>query len=164
MYSCSTTCLSLRSVQQNFTPKDSHQQTNILLFQFGIGHLTWRPTYVVLLPAAYMCHKIIVMQHSTFLDIWQRHIAQQHTQNALLCCHCKNGYANDPVLLYTYFVYFIYIKISGDIWVGTRNLLNNRPVHDPHCSRDVRLATRWSSVACLTEGDGWTDSPSKSFF
>jgi len=40
-----TTYLSLRSVYPNYTCKERHESTNIILFQCNIRHFTRRPTY-----------------------------------------------------------------------------------------------------------------------
>jgi len=40
--------------------------------------------------ATYICHKIIVVQHSLFMYSWQWHVAQEHTRNLLFLCHCNN--------------------------------------------------------------------------
>ena len=47
--------------------------------------------------------KNTVVQRSIFLYSWQRHVAQQHTQYALLCFHWSNGCANTPE--YCFFAY-----------------------------------------------------------
>jgi hypothetical protein len=54
----------------------------------------------------YICHKIIVVQHSLFMYSWQWHVAQELTQNSLLLCHCNNGQANMPERLYVHSLCF----------------------------------------------------------
>jgi hypothetical protein len=38
----------------------------------------------------------IIAQRSKCLYRWQRHVSQQRTENALLCFHWNNSYANVP--------------------------------------------------------------------
>jgi hypothetical protein len=42
-----------------------------------VGHFTWRPQYVLLLPARYTRHKSISVRHSVLLNCWQWHEAQR---------------------------------------------------------------------------------------
>ena len=76
----------------NYTSEQGREQTYDLWFQC---HFTWTPSYVSFLLATLICQKSIVVQQSTFLYSWQWHVAQ-HTQNALLCFHCNNGYSKAP--------------------------------------------------------------------
>jgi hypothetical protein len=76
--------------------KKGHEQTKFLLFQCSIGHLTWRPTYVLLLLEISICHESIFEQHLTFLHGWQCHRAQQQALNALLLFLCNDGYTKAP--------------------------------------------------------------------
>jgi len=43
------------------------ETVNIFMFQCGTRHFTWRPAYVLLLPATWNSYKSIVAQHWVFL-------------------------------------------------------------------------------------------------
>jgi hypothetical protein len=64
LINCETTYMSVRFLQPNCTPQTGHDRTNILLFQCNILQYTWRPTYILLLPATQICHESIVVLHS----------------------------------------------------------------------------------------------------
>jgi hypothetical protein len=56
---CATTYLPLGSIQQNFTSKVDHEQTNTLLLQCNIGHLTRTPTASHIIAGKVHFHKNI---------------------------------------------------------------------------------------------------------
>jgi hypothetical protein len=50
-----------------------------------IRHITWIPTYVLLLPEIQILYKNIFVQQTIFLYCWQLHAAQQYTRR-IHCC------------------------------------------------------------------------------
>jgi hypothetical protein len=62
----------------------------------NMGHFTWRPTYVWLLPAKYIRHKSVCVQHPVFLYCSRRQYLRDVHRSALLHLHCNNGYGNAP--------------------------------------------------------------------
>ena len=73
------------SDKQVLSLKEAIKKTSIPLYQCGIGHFTWWPTYVVLLPATYVCLKSIVAQHSISSYSSQWRVAQRHPHRMRWC-------------------------------------------------------------------------------
>ena len=61
----------------------------------NIRQFTWRPKYILLLPATSIRLMFIFVQHSVLCCL-QWHVAKQDTQNVLLRFSCNNDYANAP--------------------------------------------------------------------
>jgi len=63
VWTCTVLFTALRSATTskfcpNYASEEGHEQTtNVLLFQFTIGHVTRRPAYVWLLPATWILPK-----------------------------------------------------------------------------------------------------------
>ena len=92
----------------NCTSEEGHEQTNVLLYHYSIGHVTWRPTYVLLLPGIWICIKALLSKLSIFnahcdsdillnkkhsvhswfsaatVVVWRRHNVQLHV-DCLFC-------------------------------------------------------------------------------
>jgi hypothetical protein len=80
------TCHYTPFCQTGPTPNERHEHSNILSFARSIGHFTWTPSYVSLLPATQICYKGIAEQHLVFSYSWQCHAAQQQQHRM----HCFN--------------------------------------------------------------------------
>jgi len=85
----------LLSVQPNCTSKEVINKRTLFCFKAASGNLC-EDTYVLLLLATLICHKSTVVHTQYFYTAGSGPVAQQHTQNALLCFHSNNGYANKP--------------------------------------------------------------------
>jgi hypothetical protein len=75
--------------------KEGHWQMNILMLQCSIRHCTWRPTYLFC-SCQPKCAIRALLCNIQFCYSWQWHVAQQYTQNALLCFHCNIHFVNAP--------------------------------------------------------------------
>ena len=75
--------------------KKGDDQTNVLVWQWCIGHFTWRPAYVLLLLTTEIYHQRVLVQHlPIYLFSCQLRVTQQH--NEFLRFNWNSGYPNAP--------------------------------------------------------------------
>ena len=85
--------------------KQAIELMNTRLYQCSIGYFMWRPTQGSMLPATYIYHNSIIVQHLIYSRQWS--VPQQYTENAMSCFHCNNGYANAQQCYCKYIAYLV---------------------------------------------------------
>jgi hypothetical protein len=133
---------------------------NILFSHCNNGNFRWRPVYVLLLPAMYICHIGIVVPHSVFLYSWQCHVAEQHTHNTLLYFHCYNAYVNAshcyiictlPVLFCMNITVTQLIRMLDNAISYDLCLVHKLGPHDSRCKLLDSVPLFWSSYSLVTK-------------